>query len=138
MDQTQFGPDAARALAAKADQIRMSGTVLTSFSEQEPHLAFECGVEMAAFEARGLLGSGAVDRVVAQALQGERTRRPFMVSDQDMKAIVRLEGVVSLAASRIAQKYMALEAENKQSSQVQLGSVISLVTGAAALYKTFF
>lgn len=136
MDQLQFGPEAAKALWSKVDQVRMAGAELSSFSEKEPFLAAQCGVELAALEARAILSNGAADRILGLATQGAQQRRPFAVFEQDMRAMGRLEGVVSLASNRIAQRYMAMESEGSNSAK--LGSVISLVSGAVGLIKTFF
>lgn len=132
----QFGPESAKALWLKVDQIRMAGAELSSFAEKEPFLAAQCGVELAALEARAILSNGAADRILGLANQGAQQRRPFAVLDQDMRAMGRLEGVVSLASTRIAQRYMATEAEG--SSSAKLGSVVSLVSGVVGLIKTFF
>lgn len=136
MDQVQFGPEVARALAVKVRHVGMSGAELASFGEEEPALAAECGVEIAALEARTILAGAAADRIVASADQAARLGRPFMLYEADVRAMTRLEGVVSLASARIAQRYMALE--GAQSNVSKLGAVVNVVTGLAGLVRTFF
>ncbi len=136
MDQVQFGPEVARTLATKVRQVRMSGAELAAFGEQEPGLAAECGVEIAALEARTILSGLSADRLAAAADQAAQLGRPFMVYEADVRAVSRLEGVVSLASSRIAQRYMALE--GAESNVAKLGSVVSVVSGLAGLVRTFF
>lgn len=136
MDQLQFGPEIARALAAKVSQVRMAGAELASFGEAEPGLSAECGVEIAALEARTILGSAAADRILSAAVHGAQLGRPFTVSEADMRAMNRLEGVLSLASNRIAQRYMALEGASSNVSK--LGSVVNVVSGIAGLVRTFF
>lgn len=136
MDQVEFGPDVARAFLSKIDQVRLAGSELASFGETEPGLAAECGVEIAALEARTILGSRAADRILMAARQGAQLGRPFAVQEADMRAMSRLEGVVSLASNRIAQRYMALEGAN--SNVAKLGTVVNVVSGIAGLVRTFF
>jgi hypothetical protein len=135
MEQRQFGPETARAVVMKVEHIRMSGVELASFDEREPSLASDCGIGLAALEARTILGSGAADRVIHQAMEAQRQRRPFLVGQQDWNSVMRLEGVVSLASSKIAERYMALEAAGSNSAK--LGTAISVVSGIAGLIKTF-
>jgi hypothetical protein len=136
MDQVQFGPEVARSLATKIRQMRMSGAELASFGEQEPALAAECGVEIAALEARTILAGAAADRILASAEQAAQANRPFLVHEADMRALTRLEGVVTLADSRIMQRYMALE--GAESNVSKIGAAINVVSGLAGLVRTFF
>lgn len=136
MDQVEFGPGVARALLSKVDQVRLAGAELASFGEAEPGLAAECGIEIAALEVRTILGSQAAERIMAAAQQGAQLGRGFLVQEADMRAMNRLEGVISLASNRIAQRYMALEGAN--SNVAKLGTVMNVVSGLAALVRTFF
>lgn len=136
MDQIPFGPEVAAALLQKVGEIRLSGVELSSFSDREPFLAAECGVEISALEVRSILGSGAIERLVASAENARRHGTGFSVYRSDMEGVARMEGVLSLASSRIASKYMALEASD--SSVAKLGTAISVVSGIAGLFKTFF
>lgn len=136
MDQVEFGPDVARAFLSKIDQVRLAGAELSSFGEAEPGLAAECGVEIAALEARTILGSHAAERILSAARQGAQLGRPFAVQEADMRAMSRLEGVISLASNRIAQRYMALEGTN--SGIARLGTVVNVVSGIAGLVRTIF
>lgn len=135
MDQIQFSPEVAPALLKKVQEVMLSGGELASFADRDPFLASECGVEISALEARTILGSGTPERVVAAAVEATRLGRAFSVSRYDLDGISRLENVVSTASSRIAQKYMALEAAGSNSSK--LGSAINAVAGLAGLVKMF-
>jgi hypothetical protein len=136
LDQISFGPEVAAVLLQKVGQVRLSGLELSSFSDREPFLAAECGVEISALEVRSILGSGSVDRICVAAESSRKSGMGFAVSRADMELMNRMEGVIALASSRIAQKYMALEAADSSSSK--LGSAISVVSGIAGLIKTFF
>jgi len=136
LDQISFGPEVAFTLLQKVGQVRLSGIELSSFSDREPFLAADCGVEISALEVRSALGSGAIERIVAAAEGARRSGMGFVVMRSDMEVIHRMEGVLSTASSRIANKYMALEAADSSSSK--LGSAISVVSGIAGLIKTFF
>ncbi len=125
-------------LRRKAEQVRLAGSELAAFSDREPFLASECGVEISALEAKTILGSGTVDRVISAAAGGEQYGRGFTVSRGDLEAVHRLEGVLSLASSRIAQKYMALQGQADGSAAHSLGSAISLVSGVVGLVKSIF
>lgn len=135
MEELQFSPDVAAALRVKVDQVRLSGSELGSFGEREPHLASECGVELASLEARSILSGGAPDRILAQATAAEGQKRPFAVYTQDLRQVERLEGLVSTAASRIAQKYMMIDAQ-PPAALGSISTVIGLVTGAVNLVRT--
>lgn len=136
MEQIPFGPEVASVLEKKVREVVLAGSELASFADREPFLASDCGVEISALEVRTILGSGIPDRVVATAFEAARLGRGFSISRYDLDGISRLENVISTASSRIAQKYMALEAAGSNTSK--LGSAISVVSGIAGLIKTFF
>lgn len=136
MDQITFGPEVATALLQKIREISLSGRELASFADREPFLASECGVEISALEAKTILGSGIPDRIAASASEAARTGRGFFLHRSDLDGMNRLEGVISTASSRIAQKYMALE--SAASPAVKLGTAINVVGGVINILKTIF
>lgn len=136
MDQVALGPEVAQALARKVENAVLAGNELSSFSDREPGLAAECGVEISALEAKSILGSGAPERLFEAATLGASSGRPFLVYRADLDGMTRLEGVVSLASSRIAQTYMALEAAD--SAPARLGSVVGTIGAIVGLVRSFF
>lgn len=114
----------------------MAGHELARFADQEPGLASQCGIEISALEAKTLLGSGMIDRLSSMAEEAARMGSGFMARRQDLECINRLEGVVSLASSRIAQKYMAMEAAD--SGSAKLGTAISVISGVVGLVRQIF
>jgi hypothetical protein len=136
MDQVSFSPEVAPALLQKIREVSLSGRELASFADREPFLASECGVEISALEVKNILGSGIPDRIVASASEAARTGRGFVLYRSDLDGMNRLEGVISTASSRIAQKYMALE--SAASPAVKLGTAINVVGGVINILKTIF
>ncbi len=136
MDQVQLGSEVAEALARKVENAVLAGRELASFSDREPGLAAECGVEISALEAKSILGSGAADRLFQAALAGRGSGRPFTVFRHDLDGMSRLEGVVSLASGRIAQRYMALEAS--ESGPARVGAVLGTIGTLVSLVRSIF
>lgn len=124
-----FGPDMARVLAEKARHVHMAGRELALFGEQEPWLASDVGIEIGSLEARTILASGATARVFEAADMAARAGKPAMLMAGDVEALSRLEGVLSMAASKIAQKQMMLEAA--ESPVAKIGQVLGLAATAA-------
>lgn len=136
VEQLPFGPEVAPALLRKVREVSLSGRELAAFADREPALASECGIEISALEAKTILGSGLPDRVAAVAEQASRQRTGFVLFRSDLEGINRLEGVISTASSRIAQKYMALE--NSGSNVQKLGTVVNTVLGVVNVFKAIF
>lgn len=101
-------------------------------------MAGDCGVEVNAVEARTLILSGAPSRISSRGIEASRSGRPVQVDSSDLQQLSRLEGVISLAASRIALKRAAMEAAEGQEGMNKLGSVIGIATGAIGLVRSFF
>jgi hypothetical protein len=123
-----FGPDIARTLAEKAKHVHMAGRELALFGETEPFQASDCGVEIGSLEARSILSSGATARVFEAAEAASRTGKPVTLSTGDVEALSRLEGVLSMASSKIAQKQAMLEAAD--SPMAKIGQVLGLAATA--------
>lgn len=124
-----FGPDMARTLAEKARYVHMAGRELALFGEQEPWLTSDIGIEIGSLEARTILASGATARVFEAADVAARTGKPAVLAEGDVEALSRLEGVLSMAASKIAQKQAMLEAAD--SPVAKIGQFIGLAATAA-------
>lgn len=131
-------PGSAARLAEKTAQLIVAGRELSSFGEEDPSLAGECGVEICSLEARTILSSGAPFRVAQLAAEAARSRRQVTVSSQDLETMSRLEAVVAMGSSRIGLKLATLDASASQEPMARLGSLIGLATGAAGLIRTIF
>jgi len=125
-----FGPDMARVLAEKARNVHMAGRELALFGEQEPSLASDCGIEIGSLEARTIMSSGATARVFEGADMAARSGKTAVLSAGDVEALSRLEGVLSMAASKVAQKQAMLDAA--ESPVAKIGQVLGLAATAAS------
>lgn len=125
-----FGPDMARVLAEKARNVHMAGRELALFGEQEPWLASDCGIEIGSLEARTILSSGATARVFETADMAARAGKTAVLATGDVEALSRLEGVLSMAASKVAQKQAMLDAA--ESPVAKIGQVLGLAATAAS------
>ena len=133
-----LGPSEAAMLAGKAAALEGAARELCSFVDQDPGLAGECGVEINAVEARTLLMAGAPSRVASRGQLAGQSGQKLTVTTEDLEQLSRLEGVLSLAASRVALKGAALDAAEGQDGMAKLGSVIGIATGAVGLVRSFF
>lgn len=131
-------PREAAVLSEVADRVMKGAWELSRFQETEPGLAGACGIEVSALEARTILGSGSVNRLRDAAAGATRTGRPTAVNSEDLDQFSRLEGVLALADSRIAQKVAEIDAGQSQEGAAKLGSLIGLATGAVGLWKSIF
>lgn len=134
----QLGPSEAARLGQRALELSGAAQELCRFADQDPGLAGDCGVEVNAVEARTLILSGAPGRLAAGAREAARSGRPVQVAAGDLEQLSRLDGVISLASSRIALKRAAMEAAEGQEGINRLGSVIGIATGAIGLVRSFF
>jgi hypothetical protein len=133
-----LGPSEAVQLAEKAAALDGAARELCNFVDSDPSLAGECGVEVNAVEVRTLLMAGAPSRIFAGATQAVKFGRRMEVSTSDLEQLSRLEGVISLSASRIALKSAAMDAAQGQEGMAKLGSIVGLATGAVGLVRSFF
>jgi hypothetical protein len=105
-----FGPEAARALAAKAQELGRGARALSAFAESEPALAKDCAVEVQALEARAILSGGAVDR--ASGLGGRAralgNQGASGLAPGDLDQLGRLEAVLAVARRRVEERERAL------------------------------
>lgn len=134
-----FGPDVARRLAEKAAFVQMAGRELALFGETEPWLAAQCGVEIGCLEARTILSGGSAMRVGSLSWEAAESGRPVVLAAEDVEALSRLEGVLSISSARFSQAIATLDARmQSQGSLVEsLGSVIGVATGVVGLIKSF-
>lgn len=133
-----LGSSEAVQLAEKAAALDNAARELCQFVDSDPSLAGQCGVEVNAVEVRTLLMAGAPSRIFHKGAEAGRLGKRMDVSTADLEQLSRLEGVISLAASRIALKNAALEAADGQEGLAKLGSIIGLTTGAVGLVRSFF
>jgi hypothetical protein len=129
-------PGTAAKLAEKTVQLILAGRELSSFGEEDPTLAGECGVEICSLEARTILSSGAPARVAQMAGEAARGRRQVTVSSGDLETLSRLEAVVAMGSSRIGLKLATLDASASQEPMAKLGTMIGLATGAAGFIRS--
>lgn len=135
MDLTLGVPEAG-VLAQKAAALSQAARELSAFADQDPGLAGDCGVEVNALEARGILSGGVCERLGARCMDGIRNRRPIQISGGDLEQLERLEGVLSVASSRIGLKIAAIDAAGSQEGVAMLGSVMGFATGAVGLIRS--
>jgi hypothetical protein len=133
-----LGPSEAVGLAEKAAALDGAARELCQFVDSDPSLAGQCGVEVNAVEVRTLLMAGAASRIFQRGTEAGRLGKRMEVSTEDLEQLSRLEGVISLSASRIALKSAALEAADGQDGMAKLGSIIGLTTGAVGLVRSFW
>jgi hypothetical protein len=129
-------PGTAARLAEKTAQLILAGRELSSFGEEDPTLAGECGVEICSLEARTILSSGAPSRVAVLAGDAARSRRQVTVSSQDLETLSRLEAVVAMGSSRIGLKLATLDASASQEPMAKLGTMIGMATGAVGFIRS--
>lgn len=125
-------------LAEVAARAEKGAWELSRFQETEPGLAGECGIEVGALEARTILQAGSLGRLRETASQAYRAGRPAVVQQGDLDQLSRLEGVLSLADSRVGLKVATIDAGESQEGMAKLGSIIGLATGAVGLWKSIF
>jgi hypothetical protein len=133
-----LGPSEAVQLAEKAAALDGAARELCGFVDSDPSLAGECGVEVNAVEVRTLLMAGAPARLFRSGMEAGKSGRRMEVSTADLEQLSRLEGVISLSASRIALKSAAMDAAQGQEGMAKLGSIVGLATGAVGLVRSFF
>lgn len=133
-----LSPREAAVLSQVLDRAHGGALELSRFQEMEPGLAGECGIEVGALEARTILQSGSLGRLKEAANAAQRTGRAVGVRREDIDQLSRLEGVLSLADSRISLKVSTIDAGESQEGMAKLGSVIGLATGAVGLWKSIF
>lgn len=129
-------PDAAATLAERALDLGERAEALAGFAAEDPDLAREAGVEVAALEARTILGSGAIGRVARAGLDGARWGRPVSLAGHDLEAVTRLEGIIATSTTRIGQRLAALD--RTPSFLERAAGVIGLASGALGLWKSIF
>lgn len=125
-----FTGSRADTLASKGRALSEAAGELVRLHETSPDLTALAGVEVAALEARVILEGGAVDRV-SRALSGSQSP-----SAQDVEALSRLEGVLTVAESRIGTCMGAMEARESSAPMEKLAGFIGLATGAVSLVRS--
>lgn len=126
----------ARRLAEESAWLADAGKALSELSDDDPALAREAGVEVAALEAKILLGTGAVERVLRAAALASRSPAGAPVAQEDLGRLTRLEAVVSSARARIERRLAEAEAKNDPGQKVM--GAVSLAGGILSLAKQIF
>ncbi len=111
--------------------VRLEGVVrsaheLVAFAEGDPGLAAKAGVEVAALEAKMLLGDPALRNIQSKSL-----------GYQDLEKLERLEGIVTMASYRMGDCINAMDAEASGRTVNNLGQIISVTGGAIGILKSF-
>lgn len=98
---------------------------LVAFAEGDPALAAKAGVEVAALEAKMLLGDPALHNIRSRAL-GAR----------DLEKFERLEGVLSMCSNRMGDCIASMDAEMSGKTVNSIGQIISVAGGAIGIVKS--
>jgi hypothetical protein len=133
-----FSPDQAALLAGHVHRVAMAARELAHFSETDPDIVAECGLEVSSLEARMALSGGAPARIAAAAADAAASGRNARVRSEDLDTMTRLEGVLALAGARMDTRIAAIDAEQSQMGLAKLGSLIGFATGAVGLVKSIF
>lgn len=133
-----FSSEDAEILGRRALEIGEGAEALSRFAQESPELAQMAGVEVSALEARSILLSGAVQRVIQVALGSAQARRPASIGAADLESMTRLETVLALSGSRIGASVQSLDQQQARGGMDTLGSVIGLASGAIGLWKAIF
>lgn len=133
-----FSAEEAEVLGRRAVELGESAEALSLFAQESPELAQLAGVEVAALEARSILRSGAIHRVVATAMGSARIRRQAQIAAPDLESMTRLEAVVQLSGARINASVQSMDQQGSRGRFDTLGSIIGLASTAVGLYKALF
>ncbi len=111
--------------------VRLEGVVqrareLVAFADGDPGLAAKAGVEVAALEAKMLLGDPALRNIQSRTL-----------GYHDLEKLERLEGVVSLSSQRMGECIASMDAEMSGRTVNNLGQIIGVAGGALGILKSF-
>ncbi len=111
---------------------RLEGVVrsaheLSAFADAEPQLAARAGVEVLALEAKVMLHGGGLSNL--------RQRR---LGSTDFSNLERLEGIVTLASSRMGECLASMDAEDRSTTVNNLSQLIGLAGGAIGIIKSVF
>lgn len=133
MSTLRFSTEDASYLATKARGVTLAAKELVSFWSEEPELAGQASVEVLALEAKSILSSGAMDRVVGAS----RSRHPVMGVD-DLDTVFRLDTIASISAARLAGLESSLEDEESDRPMNRIGGIVSLAATVLGIVKTVF
>ena len=111
---------------SRLEEVVRSARELVAFADGDPALAAKAGVEVAALEAKMLLGDPALRNIHSRSL-----------GYQDLGKLERLEGIVTMASNRMEACLSAMEAEESGKTVNNLGQIISVTGGAIGILKSF-
>ncbi len=115
-----------REVGTRLEGVVQSAHELVAFAEGDPALAAKAGVEVAALEAKMLLGDPALRNIQSKNL-----------GYQDFEKLERLEGIVTMASYRMGDCISAMDAEESGRTVNNLGQIISVTGGAIGILKSF-
>ncbi len=119
-------PAESRDAGTRLEGVVQSARELVAFADGDPGLAAKAGVEVAALEAKMLLGDPALRNIHSRTL-----------GYQDIQKLERLEGVVTMASHRMGDCLSAMDAEESGRTVNNLGQIISVTGGAIGILKSF-
>ncbi len=121
-----MGSAGSRDIGARLEGVVQSARELVAFADGDPELAAKAGVEVAALEAKMLLGDPALRNIHSKTL-----------GRQDLEKLERLEGIITMASNRMGACLSAMEAEESGQTVNNLGQIISVTGGAIGILKSF-
>jgi len=117
-------PSLGAALAERAHHLGDAALALAELGDAEPSTARDLGLEVASLEARMLLGSGVIDRIVRGS-----------AAPADLGRLGRLETLVRLADNRVVERLAALDSQETSRPWQSLASAVSLAGGLFSIAK---
>lgn len=114
-----------RDVGTRLQGVVRSAQELVAFADGDPGLAAKAGVEVAALEAKMLLGDPSLKSLHSRSL-----------GYADFEKLERLEGLVTLASHRMGDCIAAMDAEASGKTATSLGQIISLAGGAIGIVKS--
>ena len=118
---------ASREMSTRLGDVVQSARELVAFADGDPGLAAKAGVEVAALEAKMLLGDPSLQNLHSRVL-----------GYPDLEKLQRLEGLVTLSSNRMGACISAMDAEVSGKTVNNLGQIISLAGGAIGIVKSIF
>lgn len=116
-----------RDVGSRLQGVVRSAEELVAFADGDPGLAAKAGVEVAALEAKMLLGDPSLKSLHSRSL-----------GYADLEKLERLEGLVALSSHRMGDCISAMDAETSGKTVNNLGQIISLAGGAIGIVKSIF
>ena len=120
-----LAPAGTHEVSVRLEGVVQSARELVAFAEGDPVFASKAGVEVAALEAKMLLGDPAIRSLHSRSL-----------GSPDLEKLERLEGIVALSSNRMGECIASMDAEMSGSAVNSLGQIISLAGGAIGIVRS--